>query len=33
MTYGMKEYIIIGVLGLMALFGNIGWIVTLKKDK
>lgn len=33
MTYGMKEYIIIGVLGLMALFGNIGWIVALKKDK
>lgn len=31
--YGIKEYIIIGVLGLMALFGNIGWLITLKKDK
>lgn len=33
MMYGIKEYIIIGVLGLMALFGNIGWLVALKKGK
>ncbi|MBO5095648.1 MAG: hypothetical protein J6B98_02115 [Bacilli bacterium] len=33
MIYGIKEYVIIGVLGLMALLGNIGWIVALKKNK
>jgi len=32
-TYGPKEYIIISILGLMALLGNIGWIVALKKHK
>ena len=33
MIYGIKEYIIIGILGIMALFGNIGWIVALKKQR
>lgn len=31
--YGIKEYFIIGTLGLMALSGNIGWIVAMKKTK
>jgi len=29
--YGMREYIIIGLLGFLALTGNLGWIIKRKK--
>lgn len=32
-TYSIKEYIIISILGLLALLGNVSWIVLLKKRK
>lgn len=29
--YGLKEYLIIGTIGVMALVGNVGWIIALKR--
>ena len=30
-TYGTKEYVILGVLFLLSLLANVGWIITLKR--
>lgn len=29
--YSLKEYLIIGIIGVMALIGNVGWIIALKR--
>lgn len=29
-TYGIKEYVILGILFLLSLIANVGWIITLK---
>ena len=29
--YGLKEYLIIGIIGTIAVIGNVGWIVALRK--
>ena len=30
-TYGTKEYVILGILFLLSLIANVGWIITLKR--
>ena len=32
-TYGTKEYVILGILFLLSLIANVGWIITLKRKK